>query len=201
MQGVFQRAGIEEFIHNRLMSVTYLKIAQEEGETGNPHLQGYFELSTKVSLKGARELWVHGGFPPPHLEIAWDTIKAQAYVGNLKFEHADGHKKTGKVLWEWEYGSFVPDKGEARRQGKSWNDSLLEMKMFIDGGASLYTLYQHYFIQMIYCGKAVAAYSELVGFRRKFPELSEEISEREERAVIIEAMANHKTQWEIKGGA
>jgi hypothetical protein len=172
MQGMYAQFDIRAFVEAKEPEFDYIKIAQEIGEGGQPHLQGYFEVANKISLKGARKLWDFGGFVPSHLEIAWDPNKAQAYIGNLGFVHAAGEKKGGKVLWIFESGTFVPDKGEAKRQGRPWNDSLLEIKALVDGGASLYTLYQGYFLQMIYCGKAIAEYKGLVDFRKKFPELS-----------------------------
>lgn len=200
MQGSYHKAEIVAWASEK-SGMTYLKIAQEIGEGGQPHLQGYFEVPNKVSLAGVKKLWQKPGFVPPHFEIAWHPVEAQSYIGNLEFVHANGEKKTGEVQWVLEFGCYSPDKGEARRQGKSWNDSLLEVKKMIDEGKSLYSLYQSHFIQMVYCGKAIASYKELVEIRKRFPELAEnDITSEEATAIIEKAVTERPTQFDVTQG-
>jgi hypothetical protein len=175
IQGNYSQNEVFDTLKN-IEEIQYVKVALEQGKTGNFHLQGYMELSNKKSLIGCRKLFKENpltervsddlntkNWENPHLEIAWNPMKAQEYIGNVDFKHEDGQEKGGAVFWVFEVGEFVPDRGEARRQGKSWNDSLLEIKVKIDAGASLRELYDEYFIQMIYCGRAVREYMNLCG--------------------------------------
>lgn len=172
IQGEYPQDVVTQFFRERGEQFAYVKYASETGETGNNHIQGYIEFHNKLSLTGVVKFFndeKKGGdkmLKHPHVEIAWNATKAQEYVGNKDFIHEDGSRKGGIVNWVKERGTYTQDKGEARRQGRSWNDTLLEMKRLIDENCTIYDLYQLYFIQMMYCGKAMKEYAALVKDRQ-----------------------------------
>lgn len=143
--------------------IDYIKIAQEAGEEGKRHLQGYVEFSNKLSLIGVQKRL---DFGKCHCEPAFNSEKAQAYIGNLDFVHEDGRVKGGEVFWIFEKGTFVPDDGAGQRKGLSWNQTLLKMREEVDNGETIGGLWEKYFIHMVYTHKAFASYIEMKSIKK-----------------------------------
>ncbi len=136
-------------------SISYYKVALERGSSGKLHLQGYLELTAPSTVGGCQKA---NGDKTSHCELAWKPEEAISYIGNLDFTHSNGEGKGGDVIWLVEGGKHKKSQ-EEQKQGKGgWNETLLKMKAVIDGGGGMYDLWQEYFIQMIYCNKAMSEY-------------------------------------------
>lgn len=174
-QGEFKQKYVETFFDGLVQDVVYVKVAQEKGEGGRLHLQGYVETSTKVSLKGIMKYLKP--LNSPHIEPAFKPEDARDYIGNLDFVHKDGKVKGGEVLWLHEHGAFDTASGESKLKGNAWNESLFKMKAVIDNGGTLYDLYQGYFIQMVHCGKAFKDYLAVLEQRKQEEYIKKRVEE------------------------
>lgn len=121
----------------------YLVCGRERGESGTPHLQGYLETTSKISLRSLiRQL----DLPRAHLEIARGSLQSnQTYC-----------KKEG----DW----F--ELGQPMQQGK--RNDLKKIKEKLDAGASQQEIANQYFSKWVTFRKSFQAYTDLKVTPRKW---------------------------------
>lgn len=121
----------------------YIIFGRERGESGTPHLQGYFQLIKKRRLKGVKGL---PGLSRAHFEGAKGDVES-----NRKY-----CSKEGDVF---ETGRFVTP-----RQRSDLN----EVKDLLDGGHGIRAIARDHFETFLRYDRALEKYSNLVSQPRDF---------------------------------
>lgn len=137
----------------------YIKLAEEVGEGGLRHFQGYLELKKPQRGSRLKKLVC----PGVHVMMSFGTpSEASEYIGNL-----DKSGSVGEVL---EYGKLYDAKPGPPKV--KTDDVLWEIKAAIDNGKSLVYLYHKYFPYMVRHGGGVSRYYAIV--HPSFPEYGRE---------------------------
>lgn len=133
--------------------ISYISWAQEIGENGTPHLQGYMETSKRMTYS---QLFKFIGFTF-HLEKrkASSGEEAEDY-----FKHPENHDKPPAVGYEC-YGTMSKVK-------KGQRSDLLKLKETIDSGASLQVVADSHFGEFLKYGKNIREYMRLKSSPRDF---------------------------------
>lgn len=120
------------------LKLKFLMYSYEVGESGTPHLQGYFETEKRVVLS---TLKLQPGMTRMHLEIAKGTLE----------QNREYITKAGPIAFE---------SGTPMRQGK--RSDLMRIKEAIDEGASMREVAEQHFSQWVVYRRSFAAYSQMV---------------------------------------
>lgn len=127
---------------------SFLIYGEEVGESGTPHLQGYFELPKRMTFNVLRRKLVdeYIGNPGIHLEAAKGSQRQ-----NIEYCSKEG-----------KYRSY----GEPMEQGK--RNDLLDVKKDIDAGMADNELWANHFSNMVRYNGSFSKYKSVVSKGRNF---------------------------------